>query len=178
MIFLIYTVFVYKIIIPIVKPSIELRYFQNLNIIICVFFQMSIVSFAIFSDTEEIMTLREVIKDLCKCNNISVNKLESDLGFAKGYISKLDKSTPNSAKLQKIADYFNVTLDFLMSGKKSHISDSNYYINEETQVMAQAIFKSKELRLLFSEAMDAQPEDLKATHDILLALKRKERGND
>lgn len=62
------------------------------------------------------MTLREVIKKLCKDNNISVNKLESELGFARGYISKLDKSTPNSVKLQQIAEFFNVSLDFLMSG--------------------------------------------------------------
>lgn len=31
----------------------------------------------------------------------------------------MDKSTPNSAKLQKIADYFGVTLDYLMTGKDS-----------------------------------------------------------
>lgn len=60
------------------------------------------------------MTLREIIKELCKRNGVSLNKLELDLGFARGYVSKLDKSTPNSLKLQQIADYFNVTLDFLL----------------------------------------------------------------
>lgn len=62
------------------------------------------------------MTLREIIKNECKSKGISVNKLESELGFAKGYISKLDKSTPNSAKLQQIAEYFHVSLDYLMTG--------------------------------------------------------------
>lgn len=64
------------------------------------------------------MTLRERIKTLCKEKKISVNKLEIDCGFAKGYISKLDKSVPGSEKLQKIADYLNVSLDYLMNGKK------------------------------------------------------------
>lgn len=68
------------------------------------------------------MSLKDTIKSLCKSNGISMNKLESELGFAKGYISKLEKSTPNSAKLQKIADYFGVTLDYLM-GSKNPISD-------------------------------------------------------
>ena len=40
-----------------------------------------------------------------------MNQLEKELGFAVGYISKLDKSTPNSKYIQKIADYFNVSVD-------------------------------------------------------------------
>lgn len=65
------------------------------------------------------MTLKERIKSLCKNNGVSLNKLETELDFAKGYLSKLDKSTPNSAKLQKIADYFGVSLDYLMTGNLS-----------------------------------------------------------
>ncbi len=63
------------------------------------------------------MTLRERIKELCKKNNISINKLETECGFAKGYVSKLNKSTPNSENIQKIAKYFNVSVDYLMTGK-------------------------------------------------------------
>lgn len=70
------------------------------------------------------MTLKERIVTLCKQNNIPVSKLEKELGFAGGYISKLDKSTPNSAKLQKIAGFFGVTLDYLMTGKDS-VSNSS-----------------------------------------------------
>lgn len=75
------------------------------------------------------MTLRDTIKELCKKKKISVNKLEIELGFAKGYISKLDKSTPNSAKLQKIADYFNVSLDYLMTGEDSKYSDADAFLD-------------------------------------------------
>lgn len=64
------------------------------------------------------MTLRGRIKNLCKKKGISINKLEIDLHFGKGYVSKLDKSTPNSEKLQKIADYLEVTLDYLMNGER------------------------------------------------------------
>jgi transcriptional regulator with XRE-family HTH domain len=44
-----------------------------------------------------------------------MNKLEEDLGFGKGYISKLGTSKPNANKLKQIADYFHVSLDFLLS---------------------------------------------------------------
>lgn len=60
------------------------------------------------------MDLKERIQILCKQNKVSMNKLETDLEFGKGYISKLGKSTPNVTKLRKIADYFGVSLDYLI----------------------------------------------------------------
>lgn len=63
------------------------------------------------------MEIKERIKQLCKENSISVNKLETTLGFGTGYVSKLDKSTPNTKKIKAIADHFNVSVDYLMTGK-------------------------------------------------------------
>lgn len=68
------------------------------------------------------MTLKERIKTLCKENGITVNKLEKTLGFGTGYVAKLDNSTPNTAKIQLIADFFNVSLDYLMNGKEPEYS--------------------------------------------------------
>ena len=48
--------------------------------------------------------MKERIKSLCKSHGISMNKLEDTLGFGKGYISKLGNSTPNTAKIKKIAE--------------------------------------------------------------------------
>lgn len=91
---------------------------------------------------------------------------------------KSGRSNPKKEKLQKIADFFNVSLDYLMTGEdKSVLLDRKYYINEETAEMAEKIFHNKELRLLFDAARDAQPEDLETVHHMLLALKRKERGD-
>lgn len=60
--------------------------------------------------------MKERIKGLCKTKGISMNKLEETLGFGKGYISKLGSSTPNAAKIKQIADYFDVSVDYLMTG--------------------------------------------------------------
>lgn len=60
------------------------------------------------------MSLKEKIKELCKKKKISVNKLETDLGFGTGYVSKLDKTNPNMSKLSQIADYFDVSIDMLL----------------------------------------------------------------
>lgn len=50
---------------------------------------------------------------------VSMNLAESEMGLARGYISKLDKANPNLKTLQKIADYFGVTADYLMNGEES-----------------------------------------------------------
>ena len=119
--------------------------------------------------------MKERIKELCRLNGISMNKLEDVLGFGKGYISKLNESTPNTAKIKKIADYFNVSVDYLLSGEEKE-GGEKYYLNEETAKAAQEIFENKDLRALFDAARDADPEDLRALHSMALALKRKERG--
>lgn len=119
--------------------------------------------------------MKERIKSLCKEHEISMNKLEETLGFGKGYISKLGNTTPNTAKIKLIADYFNVSVDYLMTGEENE--SEKYYLNEETAKVAQEIFENKELRTLFDVQKDMDPDDLRALHNMALALKRKERGD-
>lgn len=69
------------------------------------------------------MDLKERIQNLCKKENISMNQLEQELGFGKGYISKLGKSTPNANKIQQIAARFGVTVDFLITGEENNKSE-------------------------------------------------------
>ena len=86
---------------------------------------------------------------------------------------KKGKSKPNTEKMIKIANFLGVSVEYLTTGKEKKGGET-YYLNEETSKMAQDIFENKELRLLFDTARDAEPEDLKAVHTMLLALKRKE----
>lgn len=87
---------------------------------------MSILIFAIFSKLFwkgcDTMTIKDRIKDLCIKNGITVNKLETTLGFGTGYVSKLDKSTPNVKKIKLIADFFNVSVDYIMTGKENQFT--------------------------------------------------------
>lgn len=117
------------------------------------------------------------IKHLCKLNGISVNKLEKELGISKGYLSKIDNVKPSNERLNKIASYFNVSLEYLTTGEEKS-TENAYYFNEETAKVAQEIFENKELRALFDATRDSDPEDLRALHNMALALKRKERGSD
>ena len=80
------------------------------------------------------MTLRERVKHLCTEHGISMNKLENELNFGKGYISKLGSSQPNVNKLQQIADYFSVSLDYLMSGASNGDNPSSLTAKDERDI--------------------------------------------
>lgn len=62
------------------------------------------------------MTLKERIKELANSEGLSLPKLEEELGFGGGTISRWDKSAPSADKLAKIATRYNVTVDYLLYG--------------------------------------------------------------
>ena len=60
------------------------------------------------------MNTYEVIKELVKQRLMSVAQLERTLDLSNGSISKWAKSKPNSEPLEKVADYLNVSTDYLL----------------------------------------------------------------
>lgn len=68
------------------------------------------------------MTTYEIIKELCKERGIAVTALEKELGFGRGSIGKLRNGSTTIERLQKIADFFNVSIEYLNSGTTSEPS--------------------------------------------------------
>ena len=62
------------------------------------------------------MTIRDRVKELCRDQHISINRLEQEVGLSKGYVSKLGESVPNTKKISLIADRLNVSVDYLVNG--------------------------------------------------------------
>ena len=63
------------------------------------------------------MNAVERVKTICKERKIPISKLESDCGFANGYIGQLRKGVFPDDRILKIAEYLNVSVDYLMTGK-------------------------------------------------------------
>lgn len=63
------------------------------------------------------MEFYERLENLRKNKGISQGDLEKELGFSNGSISKWKKSTPTHERLQKVANYFDVTVDYLITGE-------------------------------------------------------------
>ncbi|MSA21382.1 helix-turn-helix domain-containing protein [Ligilactobacillus ruminis] len=71
------------------------------------------------------MGLRDVIKDLAVKKKISVAELERTLGFGNGSISKWNKQSPSVDKLNKVADYFDVSVDYLLGRTNTRSKKDN-----------------------------------------------------
>lgn len=107
--------------------------------------------------------------------------LINDLGFNKSAVSTWCNGTrlPRMDKVEQLARYFGISRSDLIedkSDKDQFEEEHTYYTNPETAKIAQEIYENKELSLLFDAAKDAAPEDLQTVHTMLLALKKKERG--
>ena len=68
------------------------------------------------------------IKDLCNHAGITITGLESTLGFARGSLSKIDNHKPSAEKLQKIADYFGIRVDWLQ-GTSEYKTDDELFLS-------------------------------------------------
>lgn len=60
------------------------------------------------------MTTFERIKELARKQGKSLNKVEEELGYGKNVLYRLKYSNPSAERLQEIADYFNVSVDYLL----------------------------------------------------------------
>ncbi|MGK4126791.1 transcriptional regulator [Limosilactobacillus vaginalis] len=60
------------------------------------------------------MSIKNRIKELADSHHQSIAEVERHLSFGNGTIAKWDTRSPSSEKLQKVADYFHVSTDYLL----------------------------------------------------------------
>ena len=119
----------------------------------------------------------ERVKTICKDRKIPISKLERDLGYSNGYIGQLRKGTFPNDRLKEIAEYLEVSIDYLMTGKEKEGGET-YYLNDETKEIAQEIFEKKELRMLFDVTRKSTPQRLMAYYNMIKELERQEHGEE
>lgn len=67
----------------------------------------------------------ENVKELCRLHKTNITKMARDIGLSNAAAASWRKgSTPKGETLQKIADYFGVSMDSLLSGDSSTITAS------------------------------------------------------
>lgn len=60
------------------------------------------------------MTILDRIKQLSKSRNKTVKEVAIELGLGENYLYSLKNKIPNGQTLQKLADYFHVSVDYLL----------------------------------------------------------------
>lgn len=75
------------------------------------------------------------IKKLCKINNINIARLEKETGLSNGQIGKWKERQPRADLLYNVANYFNVSMEYLLTGKKEEPEEikllKNYRLADE-----------------------------------------------
>ena len=105
----------------------------------------------------------EKIKELAQKQGISLQKVAEDLGYSINYLYTLKEKTPKSDRLQEIADYFNVSTDYLLGR-----TDNPAIANNDTI----AGYTSDDLRKMAENAktFDGKPlteDDIDAIQNII-----------
>lgn len=73
------------------------------------------------------MTTFERIKELASRKNKNLQKIANDLGYGENYFYSLNTGKQPSAKrLSEIAQYFNVSVDYLLTGKDNEINTTKH----------------------------------------------------
>lgn len=84
----------------------------------------------------------DIIKELCGKKGISIAKLERDLGIGNGTIAKSSSNFMRSDRLKAIADYFGVSMEYLMTGEEKIISGKVSYDITDFEYMIISLFRS------------------------------------
>lgn len=124
-----------------------------------------------------IVVFYDVYLSLCKRNSKRPSVVAAELGINKSNVSnwKNNGYTPRGEVLQKIADYFGVTTDYLLTGeetKKAPTQDGERGIDEQN--LKVAFFRGADPTLT-KEDMDAMWEDARAFRDFIVAKRKREK---
>ena len=117
------------------------------------------------------MGLYEQIRDIAKSKGYSVNRLEKELGFARSSINKFNKDIPSVDKLQQIADFLGVTVDYLMTGETPEEKKDVTLTRRDERDIEKILDQTRE-QLLSQEGLmfDGQPASPEAVESILSAM--------
>ena len=113
-------------------------------------------------------SVKEIVLDLCEKRGVKVGTLERETKMANGTIKKwTDESIPSGSTLVTIANYFGVTVDYIL-GRETESPDSYADIRRELD----ALRRDPNLRVLMSASEDLSEDDLR----IVLALVKRMKG--
>lgn len=115
--------------------------------------------------------LYERIMELCSARKITPYRMCKDIGMQPSVITDLKmgrRKTVHAETAGKIAEYFNVSTDYLLGKEKSSATEADDELNE----VLEELKNRPEMRMLFSLAKGATKEDIEKAVKIIEALQK------
>ena len=121
----------------------------------------------------------DIFEKLCAEKGVTPYRVCKETGLTTSTISnwKAGRYIPKTDKLQKIANYFGVSIEFLMGTEEKEDSPV-YYTKEETAKLAQEMFEDEDMRSLFHMKRNMTPDRFKAHIEFMKNLYNQEKGEN
>lgn len=113
----------------------------------------------------------EIFEKLLKERGITAYRVAKETGVTTATLTswKQGKYTPKPEKMQKIADYFGVSLEYLMTGKESEEKESQLNPKDERDIKT-IIANTEQLLKQDGLMFDGNPASQEAIDSILSAM--------
>lgn len=113
----------------------------------------------------------EIFEQLLQKYSVTSYKVSKETGITQTTLSnwKSGRSIPKQPAMQKIANYFGVTIDYLMTGKESDDARSEYEAKDSTERELLVLCRSMED--VSKEEKEELVNNFKNTIDIFLKAK-------
>lgn len=97
--------------------------------------------------------LFDTVQKLCKDRNITIAALERECGLGNATIKKWSVSIPSGDRLSKVADFFGVSVDYLLGREPEQLNNVYFSLAKE------------------AEKNGIDPKDIKAAIEIFKKLR-------
>lgn len=116
----------------------------------------------------------DVFSKLCDENGVSCKRAAMEIGLSNSIAAKWKRTgaTPNGETLSKIAEYFNVTVGYLL-GEEEQKEKPLVNGDEELTEYLEILKTRPEMRMLFQISKDATKEDVEAAVRVIEAIRKK-----
>lgn len=105
----------------------------------------------------------ERIRELCRRDGINLKRLEETVGIGNGIIARWSKSVPSADKLFAVAQFFGVSMEYLLTGKETAPAHDGPELSEDevTLLAAFRTLTAEQRRFVLRQLRAAaqEPED-------------------
>ncbi|EOL45761.1 helix-turn-helix domain-containing protein [Enterococcus caccae] len=121
------------------------------------------------------MTLFDRIKTLANKQGKSINDIEREMGYSKNTLYRLKRTNPSSETLEKIADHFKCSTDYLLGRVET---PENYYFSDASIGSIKKIYEGKDSNYLnliekLQQLDDDEIQALSNMAEVMISKKNK-----
>lgn len=115
----------------------------------------------------------EIFEQLLARKGVTAADVCRATGISQAAIStwKKRRGKLNAENAAKVADFFGVSVRYLLGEDEQETDDGGYYVYGETAQIAQELLLKPGLRVLFDAARDADPDDLLLVAQMISRMK-------